>query len=325
MTDGARFTCAGRPIALSGATFYPALLGGARAWHQARFHSYIDGIGSLARSAGLNLLRTTDFWDRATSGQHWDDPTLWRNVDHLLDVAAQDGLLVELDLSAFRWLLVSQHQDPFDATRWTAFLDWVGSRYRDRPEVALYSVLGEPPVPLTPAATDGLVAFYRELTDTLARADPGHMIAAGGFNHMAEWDQARRWWQSIWALPNNDVAAFKTYSSVDLDLMPQLADETRRLRKPLLEEEFGMPQSAGDAVSSGVAYNGLRTGRAPFFDEVYREGSSVGVRAFVFWNLGCEVGSRSFEVSPQTPAVWQVVVDHAPERPATEPAACPPA
>jgi hypothetical protein len=69
-----------------------------------------------------------------------------------------------------------------------------------------------------------------------------------------------------------------------------------------------MPQSYGDAsFAGGAAFNGLAGGRAPFFQSVYTSVRSLGVAGVIFWNMGCQTGPTSYEVSPLTPAAWSVV------------------
>ena len=79
-----------------------------------------------------------------------------------------------------------------------------------------------------------------------------------------------------------------------------------------------MPQQFGDgSFAGGSAYNGLSAGRASFFQTVYSTGSSLGFGGFVFWNMGCQVGPTSYEVSPKTPTVWSVISSNGALIPAT--------
>jgi hypothetical protein len=90
--------------------------------------------------------------------------------------------------------------------------------------------------------------------------------------------------------------------------MPAIATFAGTIGKPAFDEEFGMPQGFGDAsFAGGAPYNGLANGRAPFFESVYSSGRSLGLAGFVFWNMGCQSGRTSYEVSPITPAAWGVV------------------
>ena len=314
----------GQALSLYGSTFYPALDGGPSAWRTTAFPQYIDKIIAMGQMAGQNLLRPTDFWDTTNKSQVYNDPTIWANMDYLVQTAERHGMFVILDLSAFKWLLVSQGKNPYDAANWKTYLDFVGARYANAPAIAFYSIVGEPPAPTTTAATASLVSFYQSVTDELYQADGGHhLITAGGFNHMED-DPSMRWWQQIYALPHNDICAFKTYSQHDLNLMPSVAAYAHQVNKPLVDEEFGMPQYIGDSVATGQSYNSISTSRAQFFSNVYSEGEQNGVTGFVFWNLGCQIGSTSYEVSPLTPGVWQVVTAHGPAPTVPWPGSSPP-
>ena len=315
-TDGKSLTCAGQSVNLTGFTFYPALLGGAKAWHDPGFAKYIDHALDMGAAAGQNLIRATDQWDSNTPNQSADDPVVWANMEHLLSAARTRGFFVVVDLSAFRWLLTSQGIDTNRADLWAGFAAKVAARYRTNPAVAYYSILGEPAPPTTAAQLQSLLDFYRTTSDAIRAADPNHLITVGGFNHMEDHPELG-WWQAIDALPGNDIVAVKTYSQHDLDLMPAIATYGRSAGKPVVDEEFGMPQGYGDAAfAGGAAYNGLATGRGPFFESVYRSGHDLGFAGFIFWNMGCQTGATSYEVSPLTPAVWTVVVRNGAVQPA---------
>ena len=310
--NGSQMVYDGQPLHLYGYTFYAALDGGSSAWHNALFTQYIDKVIALGQMAGQNLLRPTDFWDSTNTDQVWNDPTVWANMDYLVQDAQRHGMFVVMDLSAYAKLLESQGQDPYNAANWKSYLDFVGARYANSTSIAFYSIVGEPPVPTTIAATTNLLTFYQSVTDELYQADGGHhLIAAGGLIHMED-APTMHWWQQIYALPHNDLCAFKTYSQHDLTLMPSIAAYAHQLNKPLIDEEFGMPQYLGDAVATGQSFNSISTSRAQFFSKVYTEGSQNGVSGFIFWNLGCQIGNTSYDVSPLTPAVWQVVTAHGP-------------
>jgi hypothetical protein len=310
-TQGASITCDGRPVPLTGYTFYPSLLGGAKAWHDPAFPKYIDHILDMGAASGQNLIRATDQWDRHAKGQTATDPVVWANMDYLLTAARKRGVFVAVDLSAFRWLLMSQGKDPSQASLWTGFIDQVAARYRGDPAVAFYSIEGEPAPPATSAQLHTLVDFYRTTSQALRAADPNHLITVGGFNHMEDHPQIG-WWQAIDALPTNDIVAVKTYSQHDLDLMPAIAAYGRSVGKPVVDEEFGMPQGFGDGkFAGGSPYNGLDGGRAAFFASVYSSGRSLGFAGFIFWNMGCQKGPTSYEISPSTPVVWSVLVRYA--------------
>jgi hypothetical protein len=323
--DGTQLIYQGKPLKLSGYAFYPDQIGGATAWHETTFPSYIDHILDLGALAGQNLIRPTDFWDTPYHDQKQDDVTIWKNLDYLVCAARQRGIFVQMDVSAFGHFLVSQGYNPFDASNWKTFLDAVGKHYSDQPSIAFYSILGEPTPPTSFAAMNTLVEFYRTVTNELRNADGQHLITAGGFNHMEQETPQTPWWQKIYSLPNNDIVAFKTYSLDDLNLIPKIAAFGKSLGKPMVDEEFGLPQSMGDASYTGEVYNNLQTSRAQFYEDVYSFGEQAGVVGFAFWDLGCEIRDASYQVNPNTPSVWQAILRHAPNKPTapeTEKALC---
>lgn len=322
-SDGQQLVYNSQFLRLTGSTFYPGSAGGSAAWRSPQFTQYIDHILDMEAQAGQNLIRPTDFWNPNDAGQQVDDPVVWHNLDYAVCAAKQRGMFVIMDISAFKWLLMVQSHDPYDIQRWESFLLAVARHYRDEPAIVYYSILGEPSPPQTPEASRQLVAFYRTLTDTLYAADPHHLISAGGFNHMEDESPQMPWWHQIYALPHNDIDGFKTYSQLDIDLMPTIVQYSKSIHKLPFDEEFGLPQSQGDAVfAGGAGYNQIKTSRAQFFDTVYSTGESLGVVGFIFWNIGCEVGDSSYEVSPLTPAVWQVIKQHAAVPPAPSTSLC---
>ena len=323
-SNGQHFTYANKVLQLNGFTFYPSIAGGTSAWRSSQFTQYVDHVIGLGLQAGQNVIRPTDFWDNSDPKQQVDDPTIWQNLDYVVCAAQQHGMFVVMDLSAFKWLLVSHGQDFSNTDFWRPFLVTVAAHYRNVPAIAFYSIVGEPQPPTTPAASQQLVEFYKTLTDTLYAADSNHLISAGGFNHMENETPQTPWWHQIYALPHNDVASFKTYSQSDLNLMATIAQYGKSIHRPIFDEEFGMPQSLGDgSFAGGSGYNSITTSRAQFYANVYSTGQSLGVAGYVFWNLGCQVGSTSYEVSPLTPAVWQVVTQYAPASPVAAGASCP--
>ncbi len=309
--DGTHFIYQHMPLKLYGYTFYR----GPSHWQMPSFTQEIDAALTMGTQAGQNLARPTDFWDKRSPDQQIEDATIWRNMDYLVCSARLRGIFVVMDISAFRWLLVSKGRDPYDFSNWKAFLDEVGMHYSDQPSIAFYSITGEPNPPKTAKDTRHLVDFYRAVTDELSKSDKNHhLITAGGFNHMEEETPQTPWWHEIYALPHNDIIAFKTYSQKDLNLIPTIASFAKQLGKPMVDEEFGLPQRMGDAAPTGETYNEILTGRAQFFEQVYTLGEENGVSSFVFWDMGCELAQGSYQVSSKTPAVWRVIQAHAPNK-----------
>jgi hypothetical protein len=313
--DGTQFIYQGKPLKLYGYASYPGQIGGASAWYTPGFTHYIDHLLDLGAQAGQNLVRPTDFWDIHYHDQQQQDATIWKNLDYLVCAAKQRGIFVVMDISAFGHFLVSQGHDPHNPRNWMNFLDAVGKHYANQPSIAFYSILGEPTPPKSLGEMNKLVNFYRAVTDELHKADGKHLITAGGFNHMEQETPQLPWWHKIYSLPNNDIVAFKTYSLDDLNLISQISAFAKGLGKPSVDEEFGLPQSMGDASSTGQVYNNLQTSRAQFYEDVYSLGEQAGVVGFAFWDLGCEIGDDSYQVSPNTPTVWQAILSHAPNKP----------
>lgn len=314
--DGSTFVYHGSSVKFYGYTFYPSSIGGASAWHTTTFTNYIDHIINMGSSLGQNLIRPTDYWDIHDLHPEQGSQNVWKNVDCLVCAAQQRSIFVELDVSAFQKVLLSQHLDAFDPNNWKTFLTAVGKHYTNQSSVAFYSLVGEPQIPNTSDELNKLVNFYRVTTDTLRAADSHHLITAGGFNHMEQETPDLPWWHDIYSLPNNDIAAFKTYSSDDLHLMPTIAAFAKKIGKPALDEEFGTPQGLGDAIFvGGDGFNGIQTSRAQFFQDVYATGEPVNIQGFVFWDLGCDLRSDSFQINPNTPATWLVIGQHGPNKP----------
>ena len=308
-SDGTNLTYNGTVLKLRGYTLYPADNGGTAAWRSTSVQSYIDRDLALGLSVGQNFIRPTDYWDKTNKQQTAFDPTIWANMDHLVCQAAADHVYVIMDLSAFEWLLTSQGQNPWNAANWANFLTVIGQHYRNAPSIAYYSIVGEPAFPTTQAADNTLTAFYQSVTDTLAAADPNHLISAGGFNNMN--NGLAGWWKPIFNLPHNDVDNYKTYSQHDLNNMPSYLAYSHSIHKPAVDEEFGMPQSLGDAVYSGQPYNGITTSRAQFYQNVYAEGETGGAAGFILWNFANLSGPSHYDVYPSvSPAVWAVVKAH---------------
>jgi hypothetical protein len=310
---GTEFFYQGRAIRFSGSTFYPSTVGGSSAWHKSTFTSYIDQMLDLQAQGGMNILRPTDYWDKNTPGQSMTEPVLWANMDHLLSASKTRGHFVQMDISAYKWLLTADGKDPYDATNWYAFIDWVGARYKQETVIAYWYLSGEPPVPTNATECGAMVSFYRSISDRMRAVDANHLIASGGFNHMND-ERACDWWHQIYRLSNNDVLGYKTYSQNDLDLTSTITAFGRSLGKPMFNAEFGEPQQVGDCTWSGTPYNGIQTSRAQFFQNAYDLGQQGGVAGFLFWNLGPQVAATSYQVNPKDfPCTWQVIKSHAPQ------------
>src|SRR5260221_112107 len=305
----------GTQTVLYGSTMYLSTQGGAATWRGGNISTIIDTILATAQSAGLTMVRPTDFFDDHTPSQRWDDATVWTNLDYLVSAAQLRGMYVLMDVSAWQQWMTSQGgtgiYDPTVAANWTPLLQALGAHYTNAHNISWYSIIGEPAPPVDATTTTAMVTFYQTLTDTLAAADPNHLVCAGGFNRMEE-HQELSWWQQIYALPHNHVCAFKTYSQDDLDLTNFIGRYVATLGKPLTNEEFGAEQILGDTVYSGTPWNGVTYAMADYYRQVYRRGLGNGVTSFVFWNLGVQSNPTGFDVSPSVmPGTWAVITEAA--------------
>jgi hypothetical protein len=296
----------GKRLIFHGATIYPYCeIGGTvvrgSGWSDPAFTRCIDHTLSLAAQGNLNTVRAVDFLE-GTGNPY--NTTVWRNVDHLFSRAAAHNMYVVLDLSTYRNMLGGQGTMPYDASRWSSFVRFVGRRYAARENLLYYAIAGEPEAPnggdpLRPTAAQ-LTAFYREAGDRLRAADANHLISAGGLLHL-DWNSGIDW-RTILGLPNISLASVHVYSGGDRSIMPTVASWARVNNKPFVNEEFGFKQGMGDQV------------RAEAFRKVYEQSRAGNAAGVIFWNLGAEVGPWSHDVGPQTPITWEAVRDNAPGR-----------
>lgn len=290
----------------------------------------------LARGARLNTIRIVNFLDEGSPSGAPDpavaayDPASWARVDALLDALRRAEMKAILDLSTYRnllqnWLLATGGTTTPYSEDWGQFIEFVATRqntvsqrlYRADPTIAIVSFAGEPNPPasgepLKPTTAE-LTAFYATAFAEWRGHDQQHLLCAGGFIHL-DWEErfgnpngSGIDWQAIFALADNDVPAVHTYPAIptpsDDVQSPKVSQYCAAIGKPWITEEFGLPQSAGDAA------------RAAWFRDVYgiqRRFRSSGV---AFWNLGPELSppaSSSFDVNPSTPQTWRSVKANAP-------------
>jgi len=259
----------------------------------------------MAQLAHLNTLRVTNYFDGVPYGD-WYNATVWSNMDYLFNEAANHGMYVILDLSSFRDKTLKQGIYPYDPSLYTSAFSWVASRYAKNPALLNYAIAGEVACPtgndpLRPTSTQALTYFYRILSDTLHAADPNHLISSGGLSHLNQADCGIDW-KSIFSLPHINMAAIHVYSDHDrIITMPMVSTWAKENSKPFTVEEFGFQQGQDDVQ------------RAADFQNMYTLGKQFGATAIVFWNLGPEVASTSYEVNPNTPLTWNTIVRNAPQ------------
>lgn len=289
------------------ASFYPYWPQGGKihrgeAWTDPEFTGYIDQIIALAKSAGLNTLRATDFLDGATSD--WRNPTVWANMDYFVRTAGNNHMYVIISIDAYRKWLIHNNIGPYDPAQWTEYLKFFGKRYGDARNILYVPVAGELPAvnghdPWRGTA-DQYVAFYTQVLKLLAQVDPHHLHTVGGLSFLDDPHYGIPW-QALFSLQGNDFACMHEYSDKDLHIsLPMLSAWSQSKHMPLVLEEFGGKQSLGDGA------------RAAYFSTVFAEAKSHGVAGIGFWNLGLENAPSSYEVGPQTPQTLAVVKAYSP-------------
>ncbi|MBV8300601.1 MAG: hypothetical protein JOY68_01610 [Candidatus Dormibacteraeota bacterium] len=313
---GTQLCSGGSPIQLDGASIYnPGL--------RPEQSGYLNPAGTiqLAQEAHLNTLRIINFYTK-----HGDPATVpylesnWVLVDRMIAAAGAAGMHVDLGLGDYRNILWESCIDPYTAD-WTHFVDFVANRrntvtgalYKDDPTIAFVSIAGEPlqankphtgvnatgsPDPnlancTVEYTTQQLTDFYINTENAWAATGASVMINTGGLGYINESDSGIDW-KTIYALPHNPFCAFKTYGGM-FAFAPTVAAYCHSIGKPVLDEEFGYEQSNGDAQ------------RATEFANQYSEMRSIGAAGVFFWNLGYQVASTSYEVSPLTPLTFAAV------------------
>jgi hypothetical protein len=293
-----------------GSTMYPywkynGIVNRGRGWTTPAFKHYIDEIISLAQQAHLNAIRPTNYFDGIIYGD-WYNATVWSNMDYLFQEAASHNMHVILDLSSLRDKTLKQRIYPYDPSLYTAAFSWIASRYAHNAALLNYAIAGEVKCPtssdpLRPTSTQALTKYYRILSNTLYAADPNHLISSGGLSYLNE-SNCGIDWKSIFSLPHIDMAAIHVYSDNDRYVtMPMVARWAAGNQKPVTIEEFGFQQGDGDAARSSE------------FQNMYNLGKQYNVTAMIFWNLGPEISSFSYEVNPNTPSTWNTVIQNAPQ------------
>jgi hypothetical protein len=280
------------------------------------------GTVALVQQAHLNTIRITDFFS------HHGDPgtlpynsTSWTQVDQMIAAAGAAGLHVDLGLSDYRALLWENCIDPYTAG-WTRYLDFIANRvntvtgqtYKSDPTIAMVSIAGEPlaankphtgvnaggsPDPALAGctieySTAQLTAFYTAATDTWKAQGGSVLVSPGGLGYINEYQSAGIDWHAIFNLHSVDICAIKTYGGM-FAYAPTPAAYCHSINKPIIDEEFGYTQSTGDVQ------------RAALFSAQYAQLRQVGAAGVAFWNLGYQVASTSYEVSPLTPLTFAAV------------------
>jgi hypothetical protein len=273
-------------------------------WANPAFKSYVDLIINMAQKLHLNTIRATNYFDGVAYGD-WYNATVWSNMDYLFQQATSHNMYILLDLSSFRDKTLKQGIYPYNPSLYTSAFAWVAARYAHNSALLNYAIAGEVKCPtssdpLRPTSAQALTEYYQVLSDTLYAADPNHLISTGGLSYLNE-PKCGIDWRGIYALPHINITAIHVYSDNDRTItIPMVAQWAASNQKPFTIEEFGFQQSSSDST------------RAAEFQNMYSLGKQYNATSIIFWNLGPEVGSTSYEVNSNTPMTWQVIQQNAP-------------
>lgn len=313
--NGQQFVYNSTPITLYGTTIYTSRGGTAPSynWTNPAFTQRIDWDLNLAQQAGYNLIRPTDQVNDPTVNVY--DPVVWSNMDYLVQQAALRHMFVEIDMSTFANHLKKQGINPYNASLWTKFIQFVTARYKNATNVSNYSLEGEvQPVNATSgftATAQGYIDFFNGVTTETYNDDGGHhLIAAGGLSFLNNPSYGIPW-QQIFSLPHVNMTTIHTYpgdpnnpETTDHDLAittPMVGAWAKQNNKPFEIEEYGFIQGLGDAR------------RAAMIQREENTAFSNGASGLIVWNTGPEVlGGTHYDVNPSYPLSWQQIVSAAP-------------
>jgi hypothetical protein len=278
------------------------------------------GTVALAKQANLNTIRITDFLKvKGNPSTAPYDETSWRYVDAMIAAAGAAGLHVDLGLADYRATLWNSCINPYTAN-WNQFISTVANRintvtnvpYKDDPTIAFVSVAGEPlpvgthrftasatgrPCSLSYSTSD-LTAFYAATTSEWTQQGGTVLINSGGLGYLNE-SKSGIDWQSIFLLPTNAFCDIKTYGGMQA-WAPSAANYCKSIGKPIIAEEFGWQQSAGDPQ------------RAQLFATMFAQLRALDFAGTAFWNLGYQSAPTSYEINPSTPDTFLIIALNAP-------------
>lgn len=314
--SGSDLTVNGAKIKLFGGSLYPTVWQGQYLGEDSftnsdpavvqKLDAYMAAELTNAQTNRLNCVRVVNFLRSSTD---YGNATCWNHIDKLITNAASKRIYVILDLSTFRNRLESEHKDPYDPNLWTGITSFVANRYRNNSTVAMYSIAGEVPAPnygpqypgaSQPSAAK-LLTFFDKVSTQLWNVDKNHLISSGGFIFMDDPNNGIPW-QQIYALPHIGLATIHAYGSdsagnqvVPVAAYTSVGAWANGRGIPFLVEEFGAPQSMGDA------------NRSNFFGQQYTQCARYVAAAQLFWNFGLEVTGGSFDVNANTPQTLNTV------------------
>jgi regulation of enolase protein 1 (concanavalin A-like superfamily) len=303
----------GQAIKLYGATIYPSAGVGTPnySWSDPLFPQRIDYDLNLLQQAHVNLIRATDEENGSTDDPY--NPIFWQNMDYLVQQARAKNMFVEMDLSTFGKHLISQSTNPYTASLWTQFINFVTNRYKYAINVSNYSVIGEVNVvggSFPTSTTQGYLDFFTGTTNQIYNGDQNHLIASGGFSFLNENNNGLPW-QQVFSLPHVNMATIHVYpsdpsnpisSSQDLAItVPMVSTWAQQNNKASEIEEYGFEQSLTDASRSAA------------IQAIQQAATQYGYNGLIIWNIGPQVlGGSNFDENPNYPLAWAQIIGDAP-------------
>ena len=279
---------------------------------------HVPGTISLAQQMRLNTIRVINFYDskKSPTTEPFNE-TQWVKVDNMIAAAGTAGMHVDLSLGDYRNILWNNCVNPYTAD-WGQFISFVAQRtntvtgqtYGSDPTIATLSLAGEPlsvgsrtftasgtnQACTISYTTQDLTSFYTRTLHqwkTVARVS----VNTGGLGYLNF--NSGIDWKTIFALADDDICAIKTYGGM-MQFAPTVAAYCAGINKPWIDEEFGYQQSDGDAL------------RAQEMKAQYDMLHANGSAGEMFWNLGTQLASTTYDIGPGTPLTLATVQAAAP-------------
>lgn len=273
--QGTGFVVDGRPYRMKGLDIYNANSVD-NCWYNLgagdRLQQAMSRMGTAA-----NTVRAWFFQSLAQRGGMRD----FSVFDHTLAVARARGLKVVVTLgnqwgdcetAGYRGLSWYQggYRGP-DPGMLRSYRDWVAevvTRYRDRPEVAMWQLMNEAEaspgrgLPCTAAGAAALKAFAQDLAQRVKGIDRRHLLSLGTIGAGqcgTSWTE----YQDLHAIRGIDVCEYHDYGSKDVVLpgdswngLKTRIDQCRALGKPIFVGETGITgREAGGLAARAAAFD----------------------------------------------------------------------
>lgn len=310
----------GNKLRLFGSSVYPLGV----SWSNAAIIPYMNNNFSVAKQAGMNFARITDFM-----GSTPFNAQIWSNLKTVIQNAGNYGIYVSVDLTGYERYLCNNNQWAYAPGPWQNLFNTVNiSRFDSSNNLVDFEVdglgdlsyVGQPngACTLTTSNITQIPGFYNTVAGYLHTMLPDHLVDSGGLSHINNPNYGIPW-QSIYAQPNIDIAGTETYSASDVSAATaNFLPWVKANHKPF-RTEFGFIQgttscSIGSALPGHFSTPGFDDAcRSVYFDNIYSTFNAADTNTNIdFWNLGNLVGAGHYDVYPgATPSTWAVVQKYA--------------